>query len=83
MRAASYIVLFLALPTTSQAATWQLAAGPTRSDGSALEISRATTRWETALGYVSAQQVNGRLLQDTCTAGSAGPWSGGTSAMPG
>ncbi len=60
-------------PQPTPAATWQLAAGPTRSDGTALEISRSTTRWETAVGYVSAQQVNGRVLQDTCTAGSAGP----------
>ncbi len=73
MRAASCIILYLGLLSSSPAATWQLAAGPTRSDGSALEISRSTLRWETALGYVSAQQVNGGVLQDTCTAGSAGP----------
>jgi hypothetical protein len=55
------------------AATWQVAAGPTRSDGSALELARSTARWETALGYVSEQEVNVRTVQDTCTAGPAGP----------
>ncbi len=73
MRAALFIILSLGLLPTSQAATWQLAAGPTRSDGSALEISRSTARWETALGYVSDQDVNVRTLQDTCTAGPSGP----------
>jgi len=73
MRAAIFIILSLGLLPVSQAAVWQLAAGPTRSDGSALEISRSSARWETALGYVTDQQVNVRTLQDTCTAGSAGP----------
>ncbi|MEQ1801419.1 MAG: acyloxyacyl hydrolase [Gammaproteobacteria bacterium] len=59
--------------SAAAAATWQLAAGPTRSDGSALEIARATGRWETALGYVSGQEVTVRTLQDTCTAGATGP----------
>ncbi len=73
MRATSFIMLLVGLPSYSQAATWQLAAGPTRSEGSALEISRSTTRWETALGYVSEQRVNVRTLQDLCTTGPAGP----------
>jgi len=55
------------------AASWQVAAGPTRSEGSALEIARSTARWETALGYVSVQEVTVRTLQDTCLAGSGGP----------
>jgi Lipid A 3-O-deacylase (PagL) len=67
------LLLLLLLGTTNSAATWQVAAGPTRSDGSAVEIARATARWETALGYVSEQEVNVRTLQDTCTAGSTGP----------
>lgn len=77
MRAACFIILSLGLlpasQAASQAATWQLAAGPTRSEGSALEISRSTARWETTLGYVSDQDVHVHTLQDTCTAGSAGP----------
>jgi hypothetical protein len=73
VRAAIVIIFSLGLLPASQAATWQLAAGPTRSEGSALEISRSTARWETALGYVSDQDVNVRTLQDTCTAGSVGP----------
>ena len=73
MRAAIFIILSLGLLPTSQAATWQLAAGPTRSDGSAVEISRSTAHWETALGYVSNQEVNVHTLQDTCVAGVAGP----------
>lgn len=64
-------LLFCASAAT--AATWQVAAGPTRSDGSAVEISRSTPHWETALGYVTDQQVSVRTLQDTCTAGAAGP----------
>ncbi len=66
------LLLFLGAPA-SVAATWQIAAGPTRSDGSALEIARATARWETALGYVSEQEVEVRTLQDLCTAGAGGP----------
>lgn len=77
MRPAPFVPpLLLALSLTASnamAATWQLAAGPTRSDGSALELARSTARWETALGYVSEQEVNVRTLQDTCTAGAAGP----------
>jgi hypothetical protein len=59
--------------STATAATWQFAAGPTRSAGSAVELSRSTARWETALGYITDQQVTVRTLQDTCTAGPAGP----------
>ncbi len=59
--------------STATAATWQFAAGPTRSAGSAVELSRSTARWETALGYISDQRVSVRTLQDTCTAGPAGP----------
>jgi hypothetical protein len=73
LRAAIFIILSLGLLPTSQAATWQLAAGPTRSDGSAVEISRSTARWETALGYVSDQQVKVSTVQDTCTTGPSGP----------
>lgn len=73
MRPAPLLLVLLLGASNSLAATWQLAAGPTRTDGSALEIARTTARWETALGYVSEQEVNVRTLQDTCTAGSAGP----------
>jgi hypothetical protein len=73
MRAASLVVLCLGLISTSHAANWQLAAGPTRADGSAVEISRSTTHWEMALGYVTDQQVRVQTVQDTCTAGPAGP----------
>jgi hypothetical protein len=68
-------LLFASLlsPPVARAATWQVAAGPTRSDGSALEVARSTARWETAVGYVSEQEVNVRTLQDTCTAAAAGP----------
>ena len=73
MRPAPLLLALILGATNGLAATWQIAAGPTRSDGSALEIARATARWETALGYVSEQQVDVRTLQDTCTAGPAGP----------
>ncbi len=73
MRAASLIALCLGLLATSHAATWQVAAGPTRADGSAVEVSRRSARWELALGYVTDQQVSVRTLQDTCRAGPAGP----------
>lgn len=73
MRPAPLLLALILGATNSLAATWQLAAGPTRTDGSTLEIARTTARWETALGYVSEQEVNVRTLQDTCLAGSAGP----------
>jgi len=73
MRAVILIILSLGMLPASQAATWQLAAGPTRSEGSAVEISRSTVRWETALGYVTEQEVSVQTLQDTCTAGVTGP----------
>ena len=73
MRGAALIVLCLGLIPTSRGATWQVAAGPTRANGSALEVSRSTAGWEMALGGVSAQQVHIRTLQDTCVAGVAGP----------
>lgn len=73
MRPAPFLFALLLGAPPASAATWQVAAGPTRSDGSALEIARSTSRWETALGYVSEQEVDVRTLQDTCTAGAAGP----------
>lgn len=73
MRPAPLVFALLLTAPAAMAATWQVAAGPTRSDGSALEIARSSARWETALGYVSEQEVNVRTLQDTCTAGAAGP----------
>ena len=75
MRPAPPLLLLPLLFSTSAATAtnWQVAAGPTRSDGSAVEISRSTTHWETALGYVTDQQVSVRTLQDTCTAGPEGP----------
>lgn len=73
MRPAPFVFALLLGAPPAIGATWQVAAGPTRSDGSALEIARSTARWETALGYVSEQEVNVRTLQDTCTAGAAGP----------
>jgi hypothetical protein len=73
MRPAPFLLALLLSAPAAIAATWQVAAGPTRSDGSALEIARSTARWEAALGYVSEQEVNVRTLQDTCTAGAAGP----------
>ena len=75
MRPAPALVSLLAglacLPAT--AATWQLAAGPTRSDGAALELARSTKDWDVALGYISRQSVNVRTLQDTCYATLEGP----------
>ena len=73
MRPAPLLLALLLGTTNSIASTWQIAAGPTRSDGSAVEIARSTARWETALGYVSEQEVNVHTLQDTCTAGTTGP----------
>ncbi|MEO7385680.1 MAG: hypothetical protein ABIX37_01960 [Gammaproteobacteria bacterium] len=75
MRACSRCLLLLAvgIPLIVDAATWQFAAGPTRSDGSAVEVARATARWETALGYIGDQKVMVRTVQDTCQAGPAGP----------
>lgn len=75
MRPAPRLLLLPLLMSASAAtaANWQFAAGPTRADGSAVEISRSTTHWETALGYISDQRVSVRTLQDTCTAGPAGP----------
>jgi hypothetical protein len=73
VRAASLLVIWLGLIPSAQAATWQLAAGPTRHAGSAIEIARSTHRWETALGYISDQQVSVHTLQDVCTAGASGP----------
>lgn len=69
------VILLAALAATNSAtaATWQLAAGPTRSDGSALELARATPRWEAALGYVTAQEVTVRTEQDVCVARATGP----------
>ena len=74
MRLASLLLcLAPGLIAGAQAATWQLAAGPTRSEGSAVEIARSTARWETALGYVSSQEVDVNTVQDLCIAGAAGP----------
>jgi len=75
MRPALLLVVLLAvLPgAPAVAATWQLAAGPTRSDGSAVELARASDRWDVALGYISRQSVNVRTLQDTCYATLGGP----------
>jgi len=67
------LALLLAVPHYAPAATWQIAAGPTRSEGSALEMARSTARWQTALGYVSDQTVNVRTVQDICATGAAGP----------
>ncbi len=61
-------VLLLAVAPAAPAADWLLAAGPTRSDGAAVEVARTTGRWEVALGYVSAQRVDVITLQDTCYA---------------
>ena len=75
MRAHPCCTLLLAAASISAAgaATWQVAAGPTRSDGTAAEVARATVRWETALGYVSDQRVNVRTEQDTCFSSTTGP----------
>ncbi len=72
MRPAPLLIALILGATDVVAASWQIAAGPTRSDGSALEIARSTARWETALGFVSEQAVDVRTLQDTCTAGATG-----------
>lgn len=53
-------------------ADWLVAAGPTRSDGYALELARSSALWEVALGWVGEQRVNVRTLQDTCYARPAG-----------
>jgi hypothetical protein len=60
------VVLLLATVAPATAADWLVAAGPTRSDGAAIEVARATGRWELAVGFVSAQRVI--TLQDTCYA---------------
>ena len=62
------LALVALLATLPANAGWMLAAGPTRSDGAALELSRLTPRWDLALGYVSAQQVDVNVNQDTCYA---------------
>ncbi len=67
------ILALLAVFDPAAAATWQLAAGTTDSHGTALEIARATPRWETALGYVTKQRVDIRTEQDVCTATATGP----------
>ncbi|MDP2326078.1 MAG: acyloxyacyl hydrolase [Gammaproteobacteria bacterium] len=69
----SCVILALLTVMDSAAATWQLAAGPTRSEGNALEVARTTARWEMALGYVSEQRVNVRTEQDVCAATATGP----------
>ncbi|MDH4023371.1 MAG: acyloxyacyl hydrolase [Gammaproteobacteria bacterium] len=73
---ARLVLVVLGLVTSIEpvaAATWQLSAGPTDSNGSALEIARSTPRWEAALGFVSAQQVDIRTEQDLCIATATGP----------
>jgi hypothetical protein len=52
----------------ARAADWLFAAGPTRSDGGAVEIARTTPRWEVAAGYVSSQRVNVITVQEVCLA---------------
>jgi hypothetical protein len=54
------------------AGDWLVAAGPTRSDGFAVEVARSTARWELAIGYVGEQRVNVRTIQDTCYAQAVG-----------
>jgi len=66
-------VALLTVLHPAAAATWQLSAGPTDSDGSALEIAGAVPRWEVALGYVSVQRVAIRTEQDVCYARATGP----------
>jgi len=73
---ARLIFFVLGLVTSIESATattWQLAAGPTDSNGSALEIARSTPRWEAALGFVTEQQVDVRTEQDLCIATATGP----------
>jgi hypothetical protein len=67
------LLALLAVFDAAAAATWQLAAGPTGAHGNALEIARATPRWEAALGYVTEQRVDIRTEQDVCTATATGP----------
>jgi len=66
-------VALLTIVDPAAAATWQLAAGPTRTDGNALELARSTPRWETAIGYVTEQRVNTKTEQDVCAATTTGP----------
>lgn len=72
----SALLLLAAAPAIARdwlgGADWLVAAGPTRSDGYALEIARSTARWEVAIGWVGEQQVNVRTEQDTCYAQPAG-----------
>jgi hypothetical protein len=61
-------VLLASLAAGSPAAAdWLVAAGPTRSDGAAIEVARVYAAWEVAAGYVGAQQVTVRTLQATCS----------------
>jgi hypothetical protein len=68
----SAVLLLAAAPAVAtdwlRGAEWLVAAGPTRSDGYALEVARSTTHWEVALGWVGEQRVNVRTEQDTCYA---------------
>jgi hypothetical protein len=73
MRPALLLAGLLAAAGASAEATWEVAAGPTRTDGGAVELARSDGRWEAALGYVSGQFVNVRTEQDTCYAGPFGP----------
>jgi hypothetical protein len=73
IRTLQVLLALLATLNAASAATWYVAAGPTRFDGSALEVARATPRWDAALGYVGKQRVNVRTEQDVCTASATGP----------
>jgi hypothetical protein len=68
-------LLFALLLLTSPAVAgdWDFAAGPTREDGTAVELARSTRHWQVAFGYVSEQQVLVRTLQDFCGVGPGGP----------
>ncbi len=46
--------------------TWQLASGPTRAQGGAVELSLTSGHWAAAIGYVGEQEVRVRTEQDLC-----------------
>lgn len=65
-------LVLASLAPAAAAADWLWAAGPTRTNGAAVELARMDARFEFAAGYVSEQRVNVITLQDTCYAQPAG-----------
>lgn len=69
LRLATLALLGLPAATAALAAestTWQLASGPTRAQGGAVELSLTSGHWAAAIGYVGEQEVRVRNEQDLC-----------------